>query len=192
MSGPHLNNSTDIDVQAELHMKEDIQLGPVTAITKRKRSHSQIPVDRTNSGNLDRSARKSCGQRTKRTKHSTPLQLHTPDSLVPEISPPALSPPCSILYSPVGSEPTNVPTPNIHNIYESASQQNHSYPPHADESSTPRNTEDSILKLLSGSKIGSTRDTAAFYLSSFLAHIETLGKLPSSQFHATLFQNCWS
>lgn len=157
---------------------------PVTIIAKRKR---------TPSGNRDPSIHKSSDQRTKRTKHSSPIQLHTPESFIPETCTVALSPPCPTLYSPIGSEITTVSTPTIHESYESLHHQsNSSRLPHAYQNTSPHPTGDSVLKLLSGTKLGSTRDTAAFYLTSFLAHIETLGKLPSSPLHAILSKNCWS
>ena len=186
------NDFVDIDVQAELRMKEDVQLEPVTIVTKRKRTHSANPQDTPASGNQDRCIRKSSASKTKRHKHSASLQLQTPESIISEDSSALHSPPCPTLYSPAASDSTPISTPGVHDPYESVPKQSHHQISQTGHTDVPRNTGDSILRLLSGSKIGSTKDTAAFYLSSFLAHIESLGKLPSSLFRTPLFQNCWS
>ncbi len=162
-------NQTGVDVQAELYMRRDTSyIDPMEGVTTFRRAASAFPP-------VKKSALKPL-QMSPPIKHSPGGKSNSPPSL-------ATSPQSSIDGSqiipktPISTPaPTREPTttmagpgtPRVE-LEKTTSQ--------SDGVGSAEMLAANVLKRLKGNQSGSMRDTAAYFLSSFLEHIESLGKL---------------
>jgi hypothetical protein len=155
-------------------MHENLQLDPMAFVSSHKKLKRNIaPTNLDSTGWPGHKA-------AKRVSQSPVAQIPSPRSLTNEIPP---SPDQTNTITPfqrVVSDSTVALAPNVRasNITATNVAQQPSVPPTQPNTITQTISDPttSILKQLSSGKLGSAKEMAAFYLSSFLAHIETLGK----------------
>jgi hypothetical protein len=160
-----------IDVQAELYARRDTSIiDPIQGVATVRRNpiSTARPKDRQNNSKAP--------QPTPRVTASPPSLVSSPQSLTTESN---VSPrtPTSVLAPEFGSAIVRAPEFQAHLTTGYSNQK-----PISTEVHSPPNkagaqlAAEGIVKRLNRSKTGSMRDAAAYYLSSFLEHIDNLGK----------------
>jgi len=160
-----------IDVQAELYARRDTSIiDPIQGVTTVRRN----PISAARPKNRQNNSMPS--QPPPRVSASPPSLVSSPQSLTTESS---VSPrtPLSMLAPEFGPAIVHAPELQAHMAKEYSNEK-----PISTEAHSPPNkagaqlAAEGIIKRLKRSKTGSMRDAAAYYLSSFLEHIDSLGK----------------
>lgn len=157
-------------------------MAPSTCVARKPQHPTQASNSSSASSNLKRNHSKIDQSLAKRNASSPPSLTDSPQSLSDENN--STSSTLSTPYLTTASEfePMVVSVSDSRSTCASAS---FTKQPKASDFQHQSNDIDgvgdagaAIVKRLKRSKTGSMRDAAAFYLSSFLEHIDTLGKLP--------------